>query len=413
MNRYTLPSLVLSMAVCAVLVATPAVAKKPAKVEIRAVDEQGEAIEGVQLTITSPDDPNFRQQISSNGKGVIAFEMTNAAANYLYQFDKEGFERQITTMEIQAGKKVEVQVVLPSANSAGAKRRRASELYNQGVEAFNAGEKTKSAGLFQQSAEADDTLAEPRIGLAEVAFGLGDWDTAAGAAQQALAIDETSLAAQRVLFEASLALHDEEKLAGALERIRGTELAGGAAVLVYNDGVAALKAPEPDRAALRFQQAIRLDPALAVAHAALASAHYNRQDFETCLTTVDHLLTLEPQNPRGLRLRYMAAEALGKAELAGQALSALEAVDPKASGELLYSRADAAFKNGNLDSAKQLLTRILTVDPEHIEANYTLGLCHLNGGNNAEARKQLERVIQLAPDSQQARDAQEMLQFVQ
>ncbi len=409
MNRFT----ILSMALCGLLVATPAIAKKPAKVEILVVDEQGEPIEGLQLVISSPDDPNFRQQALSNGKGIITVAIANPSANYLYQFDKEGFERQITTMELQAGKKSEVQIVMPSANSAGAKRRRASEFYNQGVEAFNAGEKAKAAGLFRQSAEQDETLVEPRIGLAEVAFGLGDWDTAAQAAEQALAIDATSIAARRVLFEASLALQDEEQIARALKGLQNTELASDAAVLIYNSGVAALKAPDADRGALRFQQAIRLDPALAVAHAALASAHYNRQDFEACLTTVDHLLALEPENPRGLRLRYLAAESLGNSELATQALSALEAIDPMATSELLYSRADAAFKGGDLDSAKQLLTRILTVTPEHVEANYTLGLCHLNGGNTAGARQQLQRVIELAPDSQQARDAREMLQFVQ
>ena len=409
MNRLT----ILSLALCGLLVAVPATAKKKtAKVQITAVDETGEPIDGVLLSITSPDDPNFRQEARSNSKGILDFELGNASASYLYQFDKEGFEPQITTLEIQAGKKIQVQVVLPSANSPASKRRRAADLYNQGVAAFNEGEKAKAAGLFQQAAEEDETLAEARLGLAEVAFGLGDMDTAWRAAEEALGLDETNLAARRVFFEASLTLTDEQQLGRALGLIKDTELAEGAAVLLYNEGVAALKAPDLDLAGNRFQQSIRLDPALAVAHAAMASVHYNRQDFESCLTTVDHLLTLEPENSRGLRLRYLAADALGNDTLANEALASLSTVDPKSMGELLYTRADAAFKAGDLETSKVLLEKILATDPDNIEANYTMGLCHLNGGNNAEARKQLQKVIALAPDSQQGKDAQEMLQFV-
>ena len=408
MNRLT----ILAVALYSLFLTMPASAKKAAKVEIQVTDEQAQPIGGVAVIITSPDDPDFRQEARGNDKGLISFELGNPSASYLYRFDKDGFEPQITTLEIKAGKKVVVQVVLPSANSEGARRRRASELYNQGVEAFNGGDKARAGELFQQASEEDTGLAEPKVGLAEVALSLGDHETAADAAEGALEIEPTSLAARRVLFEASLALSDEARTAQALELIRETELAEGAAVLMYNQGVAALKAPDPDRAGLRFQQAIRLNPGLAVAHSALASVHYNREDFETCLTTVEHLLTLDPENPRGLRLRYLAAAALGNDELAGQALASLEAIDPKATGDLLYGRADAAFKGGDLEGAKALLTRILAADPEHVEAHYTLGLCHLNGGNSAEARTQLQRVIELAPDSQQARDAKEMLQFV-
>ena len=127
---------------------------------------------------------------------------------------------------------------------------------------------------------------------------------------------------------------------------------------------------------------------------------------------MNRFLELKPGDVESLRLRYLAAGALGDADRTAEYLAAYKEAAPERAAAEGIDRAESLFKANRLEEAKAALEEILAADPDHIRANYTLGLCLLNSGDSAGAKAQLKKVIELAPDSQEGRDAQEMLSFI-
>lgn len=415
-HRPDLPSRALALAVLslALVLALPALgAKKNSKVEGKIVDETGQPVAEVAIVVSSPADPALKVETSSNDKGKFEVELAEARSDLFWSFQKEGHEPLITTIEIAAGKRSEVEITLPSDSSETARKRRAFQLYNDGVAAFNGDDKEGAKELFRQAAEADPTLTQAYLALAEASLQTGDAAGALAAARTARETDPENLEPRRLILYAAKDLEDWELVSSTADSLAGTDLAAGTAVAVYNVGVAALEAGEKDRAVRHFQKAAELDATLAPPHSAIATIKFNQQDFEGALEALETYLALKPDDVENLRLRYLAADALGDETLAAQARAAYEAAAPERAAAEGYERAEALFKANQLEEARTLLERILASDPEHVPANYTLGLCLLNSGDSAGARRQLRKVVELDPDSQQGRDAAEMLKHIQ
>ncbi|MCB1034709.1 MAG: tetratricopeptide repeat protein [Acidobacteria bacterium] len=399
----------------ALCLALPALAakKNEAVVEGKIVDEEGTPLAGVAVTVSSPEDPGARAETTSDDKGRFRVEVAGASSDLIWSFKKEGHEPLITTLEISAGKRAQVDITLPSDTSEGAVKRRALSLYNEGVAAFNEGDKEKAKGLFQQAADADPSLAQARIALAEAAFQTDDPARALAAARVAQGLDPENLEARRLVLQSAQKLEDWDAMDAAADSLKGTELAPSVAVALYNLGVGALDAGDRDRAIRHFEKASEVDPSLAAPYSALATLRFNKQDYRGCLDALETYLAKNPDDVEALRLRFLAADALGDEALAAEARTAYEAAAPERAAAEGYERAETLFKNNQLDEARKALETILAADPNHLRANYTLGLCLLNSGDSAGARRQLQKVVELAPESQQGRDAKEMLQYIQ
>ncbi len=403
-------ALILALISCLALPALAA--KKQSKVVGKIVDENGQPVSGVTIVVTSPGDPEARKELTSGAKGEFEVDFARTRDEYLWSFRKDGHEPLITAMKVVAGKKNEIDITLPSDSSPGALKRKAFKLYNEGVAVFNEGDKQGAKDLFQEAVETDPTLAQARIALAEAAFQTDDPARALAAARAAGQLDPKNLEAKRLELQSAQKLGDWDAMEAAANSLLGTELASSVAVLLYNEGVAALNAEEKDRAIRHFEQSAVIDSELAAPHSALATMKFNRQDYAGALESLDRYLAMKPGDVESLRLRYLAAEALGDKTLAAEARSAYQAAAPERAAAESYEQAEALFKANQLDEARKMLERILVAAPDHIRANYTLGLCLLNSGDTAGAKRQLQKVIELDPESQQGRDAKEMLKYI-
>jgi tetratricopeptide (TPR) repeat protein len=181
------------------------------------------------------------------------------------------------------------------------------------------------------------------------------------------------------------------------------------AVRVYNEGAAAFQAGNEELALERFQSALALDPQLVEAHAALATILYRRESYAEAQAAVDHLLTLDPPNVQGRRVRFLIFDALADNTRAAAALDAYAEVDPAGAAGVLYQRADMDFSAGDVAKAKAALERVLQLAPDLPRAHYTLGLCYASSGDTAQARQHLQKFIALAPEDPEAETAREML----
>ena len=70
------------------------------------------------------------------------------------------------------------------------------------------------------------------------------------------------------------------------------------------------------------------------------------------------------------------------------------------------------FKNGQIDMAIDYFNKCLSLDQNYVDGYYQLGLVYLNKGNLEEAKQNLEKVIEIAPESGMAESAKKMLESI-
>ncbi|REK04347.1 MAG: hypothetical protein DWQ36_18115 [Acidobacteria bacterium] len=190
------------------------------------------------------------------------------------------------------------------------------------------------------------------------------------------------------------------------------EIAKGAATEIYNQGVMALNGGDLDTAEAAFLEALDKQADLALAHAALARLYLRQESWAKAAEQAELAVAADVDVDSMQQVLYSSYSALGDSEKADAALKKMQAANPEAASVNLYNEAADAYNNGDMATAKDGLTRVLSVDPDHAKANYMLGLVLIGEGDNAGAKTHLERFLELAPDDPDAATAQEMLQYL-
>ena len=90
---------------------------------------------------------------------------------------------------------------------------------------------------------------------------------------------------------------------------------------------------------------------------------------------------------------------------------AIGGITPDASqvSKVMQEMAVAYFNNGQLEQSKDLLERVLEIQPNNAKAHYHLGLTYVSMGDSSKAKEMLNRFIELAPNDPDAAVAKEMI----
>ncbi|MCK4932405.1 MAG: tetratricopeptide repeat protein, partial [Candidatus Aminicenantes bacterium] len=70
------------------------------------------------------------------------------------------------------------------------------------------------------------------------------------------------------------------------------------------------------------------------------------------------------------------------------------------------------FKNNQIELAIEYLSKSLELDPKYVEAYYQMGLACLNKGDMEKAKVSFAKVIELAPESEKAAQAKNLLEHI-
>jgi tetratricopeptide (TPR) repeat protein len=412
-----------ALAVC-LTVTTPGFAQM-ARMVGTVVDEQGGPIEGVTITVTCGDKPQFREVVRTRKNGQFSLNFRDPFLVYTFVVGKEGYQSleqdiQGTASEIMRPRFVletarETQqpaaATLPQAPAGAANE--AVEAYNAGVIALQAGDLQTARRQLEAALAADEQLAPARSALAGIYLDQRQFQEALDMAASALALTPGDVNALEVTHEAYLALGEREKAEQASQELATLEDQVSTATRSYNEGGAAYQAGDLDTALAKFQEAARLNPSLYDAHHAVASLLAKRGDFTGAAAAAEAALALKPGEPRTLRIAYESYRGLDQPERAQKALVALAAADPEMGAQGLLEQGNEAFQAGDTAQAQLLLASAVEINPELPKAHYLLGLCYINTGRSSEAKAHLEKFIALAPDDPDVAAAREMLGFIQ
>lgn len=416
----------LALITLAATLAVPAMsaAQGMARLSGTVVDPEGEPIEGVTITVTSPELSSFESVKTTNRKGKFTTAHPDAAIPYMFTFEKEGFLTLELPVQVQVGGTMRQTFTLlpegqaaPQQGAAGAPQpegrpSRVVEVYNEGVEAQQLGDLALAKEKYLRAAGIDADLAAPHTALAVVAFLEEDWLAAAAHAEAALERDPEDVRALQLRFDAYRRAGDEEKAKEAADALRKIGDLDEAAKRLYNEAVDAYNQGDIAEAQSKFQQVVELDPQLAPAHRALAQIYLQQGSPTAAAEAAEAATAIQPDDTGAWKLLFDSARLAGDDELAQRALDRVAELDPQWIGGVLFDHATELYNEGNVERAAEELERVVAARPDLARAYYFYGMALFNLGRTDAARTALETFIELAPDDPEAKIAEEMLSYM-
>ncbi len=406
--------------------AVPASAQAMGRATGTVTDSAGNPLPDVTITVTTPELSTFSMVKTTNKRGKYTIAVADATLTYDIRLEKQGYLTLVDRIKASVGgfstkdftmlKPSEGQGAVapaeggePGAGTGGGGLSRAAIAYNEGADAQAGGHLEQAEARFREASQLDPTMAAPYTGLASVALQRNQYAEAARMAEKALELDPSDFRALHIRFEAYRQVGDSDKAAEAAAALKAAGGGGAAAKRLFNEGADAYNTGDTVKAKEKFEQVIMLDPDLVPAYLALGALYLQDGQPAAATRMTEEVLSREPTNVRAMQIRYGAARAAGDVEGAQAALAALAAADPQWAATGLYQQAVDLFNTDKAAEAKGLLEQVLTSNPDHARAHYTMGLVLLNQGDVDGAKRHLRRFLELTPDDPEAATAQAIL----
>ena len=408
----SIPSLLFAaFAVFTLLFAFPAVAddekpKPDSAIVGIAKNQADEQLKDVKVEVLNADG-TVAAETMSDRKGE--FELELVAGDYQVRFSAEGYTTFEGAVQLESGMQQELAITL--LDEAAGRRNQAIEFYNAGAEAHRGQNFAEAVKQFNQAVEIDPTLAPPFLALADAHLQQGNNTEAITAIEAFLELKPDDEQGKKLAFEAYRRAGQSDKAEAMAGELGDQDMSKDLAVGIYNEGAVASQKGDYEGALAKFKQAVELDPSLAQAHAGISALLYNQEQLDQALESATKALAIDPQNPQALRIQFLVYDGRGDYEKGMPAWEAYRALDEAGAVQLLYTRGDMEFQAGEIAAARQALSKVLEVDPNHARAHYTMGLTY--SGTDAEKSKQhLQKFIELAPDDPEVATAKEILSYL-
>jgi tetratricopeptide (TPR) repeat protein len=285
------------IAIAALAVAAAALAGMQGRLNGTVTDPEGKPLEGVTITVTTPNIASFKMTAKTDKKGQFGIIVNDATIPYRLHFEKEGFnpyedQKKPSTVETTT---VNVKLSRPTAQAAPAQMSttdQAATAYNAGVELLNAGDKAGAAAKFEEAAKKNPDLPQAWQALTVVAYQNKDWAKVLSSGEKATELDPSMTNLYQMMAEAAGAQGDKK----AADEYKAKFAAANpdSAETIYNKGVESLNAKKMQEAADYFAKAVEAKPDFAMAHYQLGVVSLNLKKNADAKEHLQKYLELDP-----------------------------------------------------------------------------------------------------------------------
>jgi len=139
--------------------------------------------------------------------------------------------------------------------------------------------------------------------------------------------------------------------------------------------------------------------------------YYRLNDYDNAIVYFKKMLEREPQSQDtliNLSAIYFERGVLDEGMKYFTQLDEETLTDPS----LFYNIGVLLFKSNQIEMAAEYLSKSLAIDPNYVDALYQLGLANLNRGDMEKAKENFAKVIELAPESEKAALAKNLLAHI-
>ena len=386
----------------------------------KVVDLQGNPIQGVTVVATAEAIPEFRDEDTSDKRGIFKIDIPQIGVAYLLRFDKAGFATLENELTWDLAGSEHREFTLHPANAVELGSEPVASTSNPAIAAFNAGlvafkaeDYATAQTDFQTAVDHDPGLRQAWSGLSLAHFRQGHFQQAADAAEKAVALGEMEVPVLRARWEAYRNLGDEAKAETALQELQKAGQAVEESKGIYNQAVELLKAGDNEAALKKFQEASEVNPNLREALVGVATTALKLGHNEQAAAAAEKILAEDPHNEEAARIRYNACLAHGDEDQLVDALGGLAPFEPKIARDGLLKLAFDAYDANDMPKAKERFLKLLQLDPDNTLALYYGALVEVNLGDTENAKQHLEHFLELAPNDKEATPARQMLDYLQ
>ncbi len=257
----------------------------------------GAPLQGVVLTLTTPNLTTFKLTTTTDKKGHYALIVNDATIPYRLHFELEGYVPYEENKKLSIGEPTTVDVKLQKPQAAAAPavvsaEDQAAIAYNEGVELLNGGDKAGAAAKFQEAVKKNPDLPQGWQGVAVLAYQNKDWAKALEAGQKALDLDPTITSLYPILIDSAKQKGDQK--AFDEWQAKYAELNPDTPEAIYNKGVEALNSRKMQEAADYFAKAIEAKPDFALAHYQLGMVSFNLKKNAAAKEHLQKYIELDP-----------------------------------------------------------------------------------------------------------------------
>jgi tetratricopeptide (TPR) repeat protein len=172
----------------------------------------------------------------------------------------------------------------------------AARIFNEGVEAYNAGDSAGAISKFQQAVQLDPTNATAYVALAQVSLTQGAPAEARAMAQKALELDPDDIRALKLAFDGARLSGDTEAAGAALDRLVELD-PEWLETTVFDHAAQLFNSNQPAEAAFELEYVVKAHPELARAHFMLGMALFNTGRVEEGRAHLETFIGLAPDDP--------------------------------------------------------------------------------------------------------------------
>ena len=275
-----------------------------ARLKGRVTDTAGNPIEGVTVTLTTPNLRIFKVNLKTDKKGEYGTIVNDATMPYHLKFEKEGYVPSESDKKIPVGDIGVVDAKLQSTAEAGSAARasgraaapspteQAALVFNEGVDLLTAGKKAEAEAKFLEAVAKNPDLPQGWQALAVIANEKKDWAKTLEYGQKALELDPSLTPLYGTM--ANAATQSGDKKAAAEWQAKYAEANPDTPESLYNKGVEAYNSKKVKDAEALLTKAVEAKPDFAIAHFWLGMASFNLNKKAAAREHLEKYLELEP-----------------------------------------------------------------------------------------------------------------------
>ena len=176
-------------------------------------------------------------------------------------------------------------------------------------------------------------------------------------------------------------------------------------------GDALYKEKKYDEALKEYQRVLSEKKELIQLYEKIGLCYYKLDDLDNAVEAFKLMLEKDPKSKNSLI--NLSAIYLGKGELK-EGMKYFEQLDEETLKDpnLFYNMGVLLFEKQQTDLAIENFIKCISRDPKHIDGYYQLAIAYINKGNMEKAKTYLNKVIEIAPESEQAAQAKNMLKVL-
>jgi tetratricopeptide (TPR) repeat protein len=282
-----------------VVLAAPVQGAAQGRVNGKVTDLAGAPVEGVIITVTTPDIKSFKLVAKTDKRGQFGIIINDATHNYHMRFERDGFvaaERDekfkigdVTIIDQRLQKPAEISGGAPKAPSANDA---AIQVFNEGVDLLKAGDKDGAAAKFQAAVAKNPDMPQGWQALATLSYEKKDWAKTLEYGQKAVELDPTLTGLYGMMADA--ATRSGDKKAAAEWRKKFDEANPDTPEMLYNKGIDAYNSKKLPEAEAMLTRAVEAKPDFALAHFWLGMTSFSLNKKAAAREHLQKYLDLDP-----------------------------------------------------------------------------------------------------------------------